>query len=375
MTLETRRSVPMSGPDITEREIALVNEVLRTPTLSLGPILERFERAAAAYVGVRHAVGVSSGTAGLHLGVIAAGVRDGDEVITTPFSFVASANVVLYERARPVFVDVEPRTLTIDPNRVEAAITPRTRAILPVDAFGQPCDIAAIEEIARRHNLAVIDDACEAIGARWDGARVGARADCAVFAFYPNKQMTTGEGGLIVTDRDDWADLCRSLRNQGRGPRSGWLDHVRLGYNYRLDELSAALGLAQIERLDELLAKRERVARLYDERLAGIEGVERPYVSPRATVSWFVYVVRFAPEIDRDAVIRHLAAEGVPTRPYFTPIHLQPFYVERFGYRRGDFPITERAGDSCLALPFRSTQTEAEVDYVVEQLKRAIRKC
>ncbi len=365
-------SVPMSGPDIGEREIALVNQVLRTPILSIGPMIERFERAIADYVGVRHAIAVSSGTAGLHLAVIAAGVGEGDEVITTPFSFVASANAILYERARPVFVDIDPQTLTIDPNRIEAAITPRTRAILPVDAFGQPCDLPAILEIARRHDLRVIDDACEAIGARWDGVPVGSRGDAAVFAFYPNKQMTTAEGGVIVTNRDDWDALCRSLRNQGRGPDNTWLNHLRLGYNYRLDELSAALGLGQVERLDELLDKRARVAALYAERLADVAGVEPPYVSPRATMSWFVYVVRFARGLNRDRIMQRLAADGVPSRPYFTPVHLQPFYVERFGFKRGDFPITEDAGDRCLALPFRGTQSEAECDYVVERLKAAI---
>lgn len=373
MTVETRTGVPMSGPDLAEREIELVSQVLRGPTLSIGPMVEHFERAIADYVGMRHAVAVSSGTTGLHLAVLAAGVTDGDEVITTPFSFVASANVVLYERARPVFVDVDPLTFNLDPNRIEAAITPRTRAILPIDAFGQACDMPAIREIAQRHQLPVIEDACEAIGARWDGVQAGALADAAVFAFYPNKQMTTGEGGMIVTNRDDWSELFRSLRNQGRGPDTAWLNHVRLGYNYRLDELSAALGLAQAERLDDLLAKRDRVAALYTERLRELDGIEPPYVSPRATMSWFVYVVRFAPEVSRNAVMARLAEHGIPARPYFVPIHLQPFYVERFGYRRGDFPITERAGDTCLALPFRSTQTEAEVDYVVEHLRRAIR--
>lgn len=370
----TMQSVPMSGPDIGEREIELVNQVLRSGWLSLGPLAPRFEQAVADYLGVRHAVAVSSGTAGLHLAMIAAGVGAGDEVITTPFSFVASANAAIYERAKPVFVDIDPLTLNLDPNRIEAAITPKTRAIVPVDAFGQACDLPAILAIARRHNLVVIDDACEALGGAWDGVPVGRAADLAVFAFYPNKQMTTGEGGMIVTDNDDYAELCRSLRNQGRGPDNTWLDHVRLGYNYRLDELSAALGVAQMERLDELLAKRATVAGWYNALLAGIDGVEPPSLSPRATMSWFVYVVRFARGLDRNAIKARLAEVGIASRPYFVPIHLQPYIAEQFGYRRGDFPVTEDAGDHCLALPFRSTQTTAETEYVVEQLRVALRR-
>ena len=363
----------MSSPDITQVEVDTVTAVLRTSYLSIGPCTDEFERRVADYVGVRHAVAVSSGTAGLHLAVIAAGVTDGDEVITTPFSFVASANVILYERARPVFVDIDPGALNIDPNRIEAAITPRTKAILPVHAFGQPADMDPILDIARRYNLTVIEDACEAIGAVYKGRRVGALGHAGVFAFYPNKQMTTGEGGVIVTDDDEWNRLFRSLRNQGRDVFDAWLNHSRLGYNYRLDEMSAALGVAQMSRIEELLVKRERVAGWYADRLREIEGVSPPFVAPTTThTSWFVYVVRFAPDIDRDLIIARLDERGIPSRPYFSPIHLQPFYRQRFGYQPGDFPITERVAASTLALPFFGNMTEEQVDCVCGTLRAVI---
>jgi perosamine synthetase len=365
--------VPMSRPDIGEAEIELVNQVLRTPYLSIGPMLERFEQGMARCIGTQHAVGVSSGTAGLHLCVRAAGIGEGDEVITTPFSFVASANCVLYERARPVFVDIEPDSLNIDPQRIEDAVTPRTRAILPVHAFGQPADMAHILDIARRHGLWVIEDACEAVGAEYKGRKVGTLSDAAVFAFYPNKQMTTGEGGIIVTDRDDWNALFRSLRNQGRDASHTWLCHARLGYNYRLDELSAALGVAQLQRIEGLLQKRERVAQMYNERLAQIDGVTLPFITPTTTrLSWFVYVIRLPRGINRDTVVEKLAKRGIPSRPYFTPIHLQPFYSQTFGYQAGDFPVTERVAERVLALPFYGGMEEEKVDYVCVNLRDAI---
>ena len=372
--------IPMCEPDITAAERVAVDEVLRGTTLSIGPRLELFERRIASYVGARHAAGVSSGTAGLHLCMLAAGVGEYDLVITTPFSFVASANAAMYVRARPIFVDVEPRALTIDPQRL--ADTARTlsrrhgrrlKAILPVHVFGQTADMDPILEIAQRYGLAVIEDACEAIGAEYKGRSAGTIGDAGVFAFYPNKQMTTGEGGMIVTDDPGWDALFRSLRNQGRDTFDGWLAHSRLGYNYRLDELSAALGAVQAERLDELLAKRERVAGWYAARLAGLEGVERPAPAPWTTrMSWFVYVVRLAPRHDRDGVIRELEARGIPARPYFPPIHLQPFYRGRFGLRPGDFPVTEAAGASCLALPFFGTMREEQVDTVCGALAEAL---
>lgn len=388
----------MSSPDITAAEIDAVNQVLQTAFLSIGPQIEAFEQAGAAYVGARHGLGVNSGTAGLHLGVIAADVQPGDLVITTPFSFIASANSILYERGVPVFVDVEPRTGNIDPAQVAEAAhdlmqdarsmtqdrwLPRTlqsptangqslKAILPVHAFGQPADMDPILDVARRYGLRVIEDACEAIGAEYKGRKAGTLGDMGVFAFYPNKQMTTGEGGLIVTSDDEWAELFRSLRNQGRDVFDAWLNHSRLGYNYRLDEMSAALGVTQLRRIDELLAKREKVAGWYNARLGGEELIEIPQmVSTTTRMSWFVYVVRIKPPANRDDVLTRLAAADVPSRPYFTPIHLQPFYRNKFGFKRGDFPVTEYLGDVSLALPFSGVMTEEQVDYVCQQLRDA----
>ena len=389
--------IPMSSPDLTEADIAAVNQVLQTRHLSIGPQIAAFEQALAGYVGVRYAIGVNSGTSGLHLCMISAGVGEGDLVITTPFSFVASANCILYERAIPVFVDIDPQTLNCDPALVAQAADDLARggvaaqrwlppamqnsdreiqdlkAILPVDAFGQPADYDSLMSIAKRHNLYIIEDACEAIGAQYKGRKTGTLGDAAVFAFYPNKQMTTGEGGMIVTDKDDWDALYRSLRNQGRDVFDAWLNHTRLGYNYRLDEMSAALGLSQLRRIEELLSKRERVAEWYNQRLIEVEGVQTPSIASTTTrISWFVYVVRIAPEIGRNRVMSRLKEEGIPSRPYFTPIHLQPFYRERFGYRDGDFPVTEAVANSALALPFSSIMTEEQVDYVCDLLEKAI---
>jgi perosamine synthetase len=386
----------MSSPDLTEAEITAVNRVLQTQYLSIGPQIEAFERAMAAYVSARHAVAVNSGTSGLHLCIIAANIEEGDLVITTPFSFIASANCILYERGVPVFVDVDPRTGNIDPALVVEAVgdlvkgsaaarrwlppamqdtglNGRLKAILPVDAFVQPADMDPIVSVAREHGLLVIEDSCEAIGAEYKGRKAGMLGGVGVFAFYPNKQMTTGEGGMIITDRDDWDALFRSLRNQGRDVFDAWLNHTRLGYNYRMTEMSAALGVAQLNRIEELLERREQVAGWYNERLVDVEGVQIPYIASTTTrMSWFVYVVRIAPEIGRDRVMTQLKEQGIPSRPYFTPIHLQPFYVQKFGYRRGDFPVTERMGDVSLALPFSSVMTEGQVDTVCKTLEAAI---
>jgi dTDP-4-amino-4,6-dideoxygalactose transaminase len=391
----------MSAPDLTEAEVSAVADVLRTPILSIGPQLAAFEEAVAEYVGVQYAVGVNSGTSGLHLCVIAAGVEEGDAVITTPFSFIASTNCILYERAIPVFVDVDVVTGNIDPALVEEAVEALTgdgigaggdrwlppglrgpgamanpgqlKAILPVDVFGQPGNLSAIAATAKEHGLVVIEDSCEAIGAEYQGRAAGTLGDAGVFAFYPNKQMTTGEGGVIVTDDEGWAALFRSLRNQGRDVFNGWLDHTRLGYNYRLDEMSAALGLVQLQRIDELLSKRQQVADWYGARLAGVELVETPVITPSTTrTSWFVYVVRIRPPAERNEVIRRLDEQGIPSRPYFTPIHLQPFYRERYGYKRGDFPVTEYLGDVSLALPFSAVMTADQVDYVCQNLEAIV---
>ncbi len=388
--------IPMSSPDLTSAERDAVNDVMNTSVLSIGPQIGAFEQATAAYVGTRHAVGVNSGTSGLHLCMIAANAKDGDLAITTPFSFIASSNAILYERAVPVFVDVEPATGNIDPGLVAEAADdlargvnverwlPRAlhgsassqlKAILPVHVFGQPADMDPILETAGRHKLVVVEDACEAIGARYKDRAAGTLGNAAVFAYYPNKQMTTGEGGTIVTDDDNWADLFRSLRNQGRDVFDAWLNHTRLGYNYRLDELSAALGVVQMQRIDEMLSKRERVANWYNERLADVELVERPQIVATTTrMSWFVYVIQVRQPVVRDELMRYLADVGIPSRPYFTPIHLQPFYREKFGYQRGDFPVTEYLGDVSLALPFSGVMTEEQVDYVCDQLRRGAHK-
>lgn len=379
--------VHLSRPDITDMEIGLVNEVVNSPVLALGPKIVEFEEAFKSYVDREYAIAVNSGTSGLHLLVRAFGIGEGDEVITTPFSFIASSNCILYERARPVFVDIEESTGNIDPGRIEAAITAQTRAILPVDAFGQPARLDAIREIARRHGLRVIEDSCESIGSQYKGIKAGSGtfSDGAVFAFYPNKQITTGEGGMVVTDDDETASLCRSMTNQGRGEAGVWLSHERLGFNYRMDELSAALGVAQMSRIEEIIAKRQRVADMYNERLKDMPCVMLPHIAPEVTrMSWFVYVIRV--ELDaaerepekqgqfRGDVMQHLLANGVGCRPYFTPIHLQPFYRKMFGYKEGDFPITERVGRSSIAIPFHNHLTAEEVDYVAQVLEEGIKR-
>lgn len=366
------RTIGLSRPDVGEREIKYVTEVLRTPYLSLGPMLRRFEAALARYVGSRYAIAVSNGTSGLHLCVHALAIGEGDEVITTPFSFVASANCLLYERAVPVFVDIDPRTLNLDVGQIEAKITNRTKAILPVHVFGLSCAIDEVLTIAATHGLRVVEDACEAIGATSRGKKVGSFGDCGVFAFYPNKQMTTGEGGAIVTDSAEIATVCRSLRDQGRGADRGWFVHERLGYNYRLSELQCALGCAQLERIGELLAKRARVASLYASLLNDVEDVILPSVPTEGTRSWFVYVVLLKEGFSRDqrdAVLRGLKGRGVGCRNYFPPIHLQPFYASKFGYQRGDFPVAEAVSDRTIALPFHGNLAAEDVSYVVEALR------
>jgi perosamine synthetase len=362
--------IPMSAPDLTDAEISAVNEVLNTRWLSFGPKIKAFEEAFARYTGCDYAAGVNSGTSGLHLTMIAAGIGPDDEVVTPSFSFIATANCALYEQGKPVFVDIDPLTGNMDPHCVEAAITPRTRAIMVVHAFGQPVDMDPILKLARRHNLIVIEDACEAVGAEYRGRRVGTLGHAAVFAFYPNKQMTTGEGGMIVTSDKDWLHLFQSLRNQGRDVFDEWLNHTRLGYSYRMNELSAALGLAQILRIDELIMKRAQVAAWYNERLTFIDGVDPLHIAPTTTrMSWFVYVVRCPDSAARSHLMSSLKEYSIPSRPYFTPIHLQPFYMEKFGWRRGDLPKTECAGDTFLALPFSSVMTEEQVEYVCQALE------
>lgn len=362
--------IPLSRPSIGEEEKEAVLSVLESGFLSMGDQHVKFEQAFADYLGVPYAITSSSGTSALHMAMLILGIGPGDEVITTPFSFVASSNSVLMVGATPVFVDIDPQTYNLDVGEIEKRITPRTKAILPVHVFGYPADMNAILDLARRHGLYVVEDACEALGSTYGGRKVGTFGDLAAFGFYPNKQMTTGEGGMLVTRSAEWAELARSLRNQGRGKDGVWLVHERLGFNYRLDEMSAAIGLAQLRKLDRLLTKRAQVARWYDERLREFPDVVLPPRPVDESMSWFVYVVRFATPQQRDRVMKGLLADGIGCRPYFSPIHLQPFYRQQFGYRPGDFPITERVAQTTLALPFYADLREDEVDYVVERIKQ-----
>jgi perosamine synthetase len=389
--------IPLSGPDITDRERTKVLEVLDTPHLSLGPRLAEFEQKFARFMGSRYAIAVNSGTSGLHLCVKAVGLAKGDAVITTPFSFVASANCLLFEGARPVFVDIDEKTWNIDIERISEKTkklvrTPKKlRGILPVHVFGRPCEIHEITRLAHQYGLKVIEDACEAIGAEIKGSpqrtmRTGVRmrsswgkagtfGDCGVFAFYPNKQMTTGEGGMIVTDNKKIFQLCRSLRNQGRSESGSWLQHERLGYNYRISDLNCALGIAQLERIDEILAKREKVARLYGQKLGEFEELVIPQVEANKKISWFVYVVRLKDKFsrqDRDGILKKLKDKGIGCSDYFSPIHLQPFYRKLLGHKKGDFPVTEKISERTVALPFHNNLSEEQIEYVCQQLKASI---
>lgn len=364
-----KTQVPLSLPDIGQEEREAVLSVLQGVRLSMGPVVAEFERKMAEYVGVKHGVAVNSGTSGLHLVVRALGLGHGDEVVTTPFSFVASANCLLFERVRPVFVDIDPRTLNIDCDQIERSVNQNTRGILPVHVFGYPAEMDKIADIAWKNGLSVIEDACEAIGARYNNKLVGSQSDAAVFAFYPNKQITTGEGGMILTNNQVLADRCRSMSNQGRDEGGGWYQHSRLGYNYRMPELSAALGCAQLARLPKILDKRAKVALSYTAKLRNLAGVTVPFVAPGVEMSWFVYVIRLDPRINRDLVMRELDNRGIGCRAYFQPIHLQPFYRRQFGYRPGDYPVAEAAAASTLALPFHNNLNEWEIDYVVDNLR------
>jgi perosamine synthetase len=360
----------LARPVLGEAEERAVLDVLRSGHLSLGPRLPEFEQAFAARVRARHASALSSGTAALHLALRAVGVADGDEVITSPLSFVASANVILYERATPVFCDIDPRTLNLDPDAAAAAITGRTRALLPVHIFGYPADLPAFE----RHGLPIVEDACEALGAvHADGTPVGGRGHPAAFGFYPNKQMTTGEGGMLTMGSAEHKERVDSERNQGRAPDMGWLDHDRLGFNYRLTDVACALGLAQLERLDDMLAARAAVAGWYREALAGIDGLELPCPDAGGDRrGWFVFVVQLPHGVDRNATMRELAARGVQSKPYMPAIHLMSFYRERLGHRPGEFPVCEDVAARSLALPFFPGLTESEVAQVAEALSAAL---
>jgi perosamine synthetase len=368
--------IPLARPVLGESEERAVLDVLRSGQLSLGPRVPAFERAFAAHVGAPWASAVSSGTAGLHLALRGVGVKDGDEVLTSPLSFVASANAALYERARPVFADIDPLTLNLDPQAAAAAVTERTRALLPVHIFGYPADMPAFEAIAARHDLGIVEDACEALGAvHADGIAVGGRGHPAVFGFYANKQLTTGEGGMVTLGDEALKGRIDSERNQGRAPDMGWLDHDRLGFNYRLSDVACALGLAQLERLDDMLAARARVAGLYREALAGIEDLGLPCEDRDGHKrGWFVFVVQLPHDVDRDATIRALAAKRIQSKPYLPAIHLMSFYRERFGHREGEFPVCEDVAKRSLALPFFPQMSEGQLARVGEGLRAVLGK-
>ena len=366
--------IPLSSPDITESEIEAVTAVLRTSQLSLGPQMQAFEHAMAEYVGVSHAVAVSSGTAGLHLCIKALGIGEGDEVIVPSFTFIAAANAIRYERAQPVFVDIDAESLNMSPASIEQAITPKTRAILAVHTFGRPADMAAIMDIAKRHHLLVIEDACEAIGATYRGHQAGSFGDAAVFAFYPNKQITTGEGGMVVTRRPELAERIRALRNQGRYDSTDWLQHAEVGYNYRLSEINCALGIAQLQRIESILQQREKVARQYQQALAEVSGLILPATDvPGARISWFVYVVRLDAsftEADRDSIVTTLTSAGIGCGRYFAPIHMQPSYA---AWRNSaSLPVTEAQASRTIALPFFNRITEDEIAQVSSTLRAAL---
>jgi len=379
--------IPLSRPDITRKEIKYVLEVLQTPYLSLGPRLIEFEEKFANYLGIKYAIAVSSGTTGLHLAIKCLNIGCNDAVITTPFSFIASANCILYERATPIFVDIDIRTFNINPKRIEeyietncirqnqdgSIIDQKTKkhikAILPVHVFGHPCHMDEIMQLAKKYNLYVIEDACEAIGAEINGKKVGTIGNVGIFAFYPNKQMTTGEGGMIVTNNEKIAHLCRSLRNQGRENSNKWLSFNKLGYNYRISDINCALGIAQLERIEEILKKRERVASRYNELLRDF--VKIPETLDGFKRSWFVYVICLLDQyskVDRDKIIKQLSDRGIGCSNYFPPIHFQPFYRE-LGYDEGDFEITEIVSERTIALPFYNNLKEEEILYVADSLK------
>ena len=376
------KKVPLSSPDIIEKDIEAVVGVMKTRFLSIGPKVVEFEKKMGNFAGTKHAVVVNSGTSALHLIIRGLGIAEGDTVITTPFSFIASANCILFERARPLFVDIEEGTLNLDADKIEEKLESlsneelaKVKALLVVDAFGQPADWDRFKEIGKKYNLRLIEDSAEALGAEYKGKRAGSLGEVGVFAFYPNKQITTGEGGILVTDNAELARLARSMRSQGRGESGEWLDHERLGYNYRMDELSSALGCSQMERIEEILEKRAKVAEMYGEKLEEVEEVQVPFIADYVSrMSWFVYVVRLERGINRNKVIKYLNEEGVQCKPYFTPIHLQPFYRKMFGYKEGDFPVTEDVAERTIALPFFNNLKEEQIDYVVEKVKEGIKK-
>jgi perosamine synthetase len=367
--------VQLAKPDISQTEIDSVVEVMKSGILSIGPKVREFEKKFEDYLDIKHAIAVNSGTSGLHLLIKAYGIKEGDEVITTPFSFIATANCILFEGAKPVFIDICPKNLNMDIDGIEKKINERTKAILAVDVFGNPVDTERLRAIARKYDLILLEDSCEALGSEYNGKKCGSMADGAVFGFYPNKQITTGEGGMVVTNNEEIAELCRSYRSQGRAITGFWLEHERLGYNFRLSELNSALGIAQMDRLDEFIDKRNSIAEKYNSRLIHIKGVTIPYIPLHVSrMSWFVYVIRLDRSIDRNKIMQHLLDNGISCRPYFTPIHLQPYFRELFGYKEGDFPVTEEVAASTIALPFFNDLQDEQIDYVVNMLYEGIEK-
>ena len=369
--------IHLSRPDISEKEIEAVCAVLRSPNLSLGPKLVEFEEAFGKYIGRKRAVAVNSGTSGLFLCMSALGIGPGDEVITTPFTFIASATSIMMAGGKPVFVDIDPISLNIDAAKIESKITDKTKAIMPVEVFGNPVGFDRICEIAQKHNLLVIEDSCEALGSALNGKKAGTFGTMSVFAFYPNKQITTGEGGMILTDDDALADMCVSLRNQGRDKDSGWLGHARLGYNFRLSDINCALGIVQLSRIEEIIAKRRQVAKWYQEMLAGDGRLIVPVEPAGCDISWFVFVVRLAEKFtleQRNRILEVMIRRDIQVGNYFPPVHLQPFMVERFGYSKGDFPVAESVSKSTVALPFYNSLTADEVATVCGELRKILDK-
>ena len=370
--MKNEYKIPLSKPDITEKEKKAVLEVLKTPYLSLGPKLREFEDKIARYIGVKYAIGVNSGTSGLHLIIRALGIKDNDEVITTPFSFISSANCILYERAKPVFVDIDEKTLNIDVNKIEEKITNKTKAILAVDVFSHPADWERLEKIAKKHNLFLIEDSAEALGSEYKGKKCGSFGDAAILSFYPNKQITTCEGGMILTNNKEIADFCYSARNQGRRAEGAeWLEHIRLGYNYRMPEVCAAMGIVQMKRIKEILKKRAKVAFLYSKKLKDFKAIELP----RPRKGWFAYVVKLVKKFsqkERNKIIEEMEKKGIQCSNYFQPIHLQPFYQKMLGYKVGTFPVCESVSQRTIALPFYNNLTEKEIDFVVKNLKKCL---
>jgi perosamine synthetase len=367
--------IPLSGPDITEEDILAVTEVLRTSRLSLGPKLEEFERAMTDYVGASHGIAVSSGTSGLHLCVRALGIGENDEVIVPSFAFIAVANALRYERAIPVFVDIESLRLNLDPAQIEAAITPRSKAIIAVHTFGYPAEMETILSIARKHHLFVIEDACEALGGEYKGRKVGALGDAGVFGFYPNKQITTGEGGMVVTQNEKTAVMVRALRNQGREDSENWFQHTELGYNYRISEMNCALGITQLKRIDQILERRAKVAALYSQKLRDVPELTLPGRDDgNCKISWFVYVVRLGDrfsEVHRDQIMSQMKSLGIGVGRYFAPIHRQPIYRSD-RHASVTLPVTESVASRCLALPFFNRIREEEIEEVCEALRKLV---